>query len=230
MQRPLRTLAVAAGLAFTASMLHPPGPQFASPAFAKKGKGPDIAAETFINAAPIATGIVRRLLVNPQGEVDGLLLEGGMIAKFPPHMSKELVAVVKPSDTVSVRGYREAESTFKAFVITNEASKQQVIEHPPFEMQALPKHLRFAALTRLRISGTVEQPLRGREGEVNGALLQDGTVVRFPPHVAFNFANLLQAGQTLAAEGLGTESPYGRGLEATAMGPTLEALRPVYGQ
>ena len=48
-----------------------------------------------------------------------------------------------PSDTVSVRGFREAEGTIKAFVITNEASKQQVIEHPPFEMEALPKHLRF---------------------------------------------------------------------------------------
>jgi hypothetical protein len=230
MQRSIRALAVAAGLAVTASILYPPGLQFSAPALAKKGKGPDVAAETFINTAPIATGIVRRLLVNPQGEVDGLLLGDGMIAKFPPHMSKELVAIVKPSDTVSVRGFREAEGTIKAFVITNEASKQQVIEHPPFEMDALPKHLRFATLTSLRIAGTVERLMRGREGEVNGALLQDGTVVRFPPHVAFNFANLLQPGQALAAEGLGSETSFGRGLEATALGPTPDALRPIYGR
>jgi len=152
-----------------------------------------------INAAPIATGIVPPLLVNPQGEVDALRLEGGMIVKFPPHMSNELVAVVKPSDTASVRGFREAEGTINAIVITNEPSKQQVIEHPPFEMVALPKHLRFATLTPLRIAGTVKLFMRGRESEVNGALLQDGTVVHFPPHVAFNFANLLQSGQGLAA-------------------------------
>jgi hypothetical protein len=230
MQRSMRALAVAAGIAVTASILHSPSPQFAAPAHAKKGKGVEVAAETFINAAPIATGVIRRLLINPQGEVDALLLADGTIAKFPPHMSKELVAAIRLNDTVSVRGFREAEGTIKAFVITNEATKQQLVEHPPFEMEALPKHMRFAALARLKVTGTVELALRGREGEVNGALLQDGTVVRFPPHVAFDFANLLQPGQTLAVEGLGAENAYGRGLEATAMGPTMEALRPVYGK
>src|SRR5262249_7391577 len=98
------------------------------------------------------------------------------------------------------------------------------------DLVALPKHLRFATLSRLQVSGVVELVLRGRNGEVNGVLIGDGTVVRFPPHAAFDFAALLQRGQTLVAEGLGTQNAYGKGLEATAIGASSTELRPIYGR
>jgi hypothetical protein len=227
----IRALAIAAVLAVAASVFLAPGGGLMAPAHAKKDKGPGFAAETFLNTAPVATGAVRRFLVNPHGEVDALQLNDGTIVKFPPHMGRELTGAVKAADTVSVRGFREAGDSVKAFVITNEASKQQVVERPPVpDIAKMPKHLRFAMLSRLKIAGKVERPLRGKEGEVNGVLLEDGTVVRFPPHVAFDFAALLQPGQPLAAEGLGSETAFGRGLEATALGPTPEALRPIYGR
>ncbi len=231
MRKVTRALAVAAAIAVTASILHPPEGWLASPAHAKKDKGPGFAPEAFMGAAPVATGPVRRFLVNPHGEVDALLLADGTIVKFAPHMSQDLVTAVKPADSVSVRGFREPGGAIKAFVIVNETSKQQVIERPPApDIAKMPKHLRFAALSRLQVSGTVERAMRGKNGEVNGALLADGTVLRFPPHAAFDFAPLLQPGQSIAAEGLGTENAFGKGLEATAMGPTLQALRPIYGQ
>jgi hypothetical protein len=226
-----RPLAIAALMAVAASLLHPPVGWLASPAHAKKDKGPGFVPEAFMNTAPIATGELRRFLVNPHGEVDALLLADGTIVKFPPHMSQELVAAVQPTDAISVRGFREPVGAVKAFIIVNEASRQQVVERPPApDIVKMPQHLRFATLSRLQVTGTVDRPLRGKNGEVNGALLADGTVVRFPPHAAFDFAPLLQPGQALAAEGLGTENAYGRGLEATAMGPSLQALRPIYGQ
>jgi hypothetical protein len=227
----LRALAIAATLAAGASASLASGGVLVAPAHAKKDRGPGFAPEMFLNAAPVATGSVRRFLVNPHGEVDALQLNDGTLVKFPPHMGQELTAAVKAADTVSVRGYREASDIVKAFIITNEVSKQQVVERPPApDIAKMPKHLRFATLSRLKITGKVERPMRGKKGEVNGVLLEDGTVVRFPPHAAFDFAPLLQPGQTLAAEGLGSETPLGRGLEATALGPTLDALRPIYGQ
>lgn len=227
----MRALAVASALAVTTTVLHSPAGWLTTPAHAKKDKGPGFAAETFINAAPMATGAVRRFLINPHGEVDALQLNDGTIVKFPPHMGQELTAAVKAADTVSVRGYREASDLIKAFVITNDASKQQVVERPPApDVAKMPKHLRFAALSRLKVAGKVERALRGKKGEVNGVLFEDGTVVRFPPHAAFDFAALLQPGRTLAAEGLGSQTAFGRGLEATALGPTPDALRPIYGQ
>jgi hypothetical protein len=226
-----RILASAAAIAVIASVLHPPHGWIATPAHAKKDKGPAVAPEAFATAAPIVSGPLQRFLVNPQGEVDAFQLGDGTIVKFPPHMSEELVAAVKPGDAVNVRGFREPGGAVKAFVIVNEGNNQQVVERPPApDMAKIPKHLRYASLARLQVTGAVERPLRGRNGEVNGVLLADGTVVRFPPHAAFDFAALLQPGKAFAAEGLGTENAYGKGLEATAIGPTLQELRPVYGQ
>jgi hypothetical protein len=222
-------LAIATVLALPVVILKPPAGGIAPPAYAQKGKGPGYAPEAFVNAAPIATGLLRRFLVNPQGEVDGLMLVGGDIIKFPPHMSENLVAAVRPGDSISVRGFREPGGDIKAIVIVNEASRQQVIEQPPAPgITRMPKHLRFGSLARLQVTGAVERALRGRSGEVNGALLADGTTIRFPPPAAFDLAALLQPGQTLAAEGLGTENVYGKGVEATAMGESLTALRPIY--
>jgi len=219
----IHTLAVVASLSVMASAIH-------APAQAQK-KGPDFAAETFMTAAPVAMGSLRRFLVNPHGEVDALQLSDGTIAKFPPHMGRDVTAAVKPGDTISVRGYRESGDIIKAFIITNETSKQQVVERPPAPDTAkMPKHLRFATLSRIAIAGKVERPMRGKKGEVNGVLLEDGTVVRFPPHVAFDFAALLQPGQMLAANGLGSENSFGRALEATALGPAPDTVRPIYGQ
>jgi hypothetical protein len=224
-----RSLAIATALVVPVVILKPPTGGIAPAAYAQKG--PAFAQEAFVNAAPIATGLLRRFLVNPQGEVDGLMLVSGEIIKFPPHMSEDLISAVRLGDSISVRGFREPGGAIKAIVIANEASGQQVIEHPPApDIARLPKHLRFASLARLQAVGRIERVLRGRDGEVNGALLVDGTTVRFPPPVAFDFAAALQSGQTLAAEGLGTENIYGRGFEATSMGTSLTALRPIYGQ
>jgi hypothetical protein len=226
-----RPLAAAAAVALIASFAAPLSGSVATPAYAQKDKGPPPPPEAFAGAAPVAVGRLQRFLVNPHGEVDALLLADGTIVKFPPHMSEELVAAVRPGDAVSARGFREPGGAVKAFVIVNDASRREVIERPPApDIARMPKHLRFATLSRLQVAGAVERALRGPKGEVNGVLLTDGTVVRFPPHAAFDFAAVLQPGQAFAAEGLGTESAYGKGLEATAMGPTLQALRPIYGQ
>lgn len=185
--------------------------------------------ESLVTAPPIATGIVKRFTVNPHGEVDGLILEDGTFAKFPPHMGAELTAAVKAGDTVSLRGFREYGGTVKALAVTNEGSKRAVVEHPPLPgIAKMPKHLRFATLSRLQASGKVERPLYGKKGEINGVVLDEGTAVRFPPHAAFQFATQLQPGQTLAVEGLGTQNEYGRGIEAIALGASPQALQPIY--
>lgn len=231
MTSPLRSACIAATLTLGVSVLVAPAPWGSTAAYAKKEKGPAFAPEAFINAAPIASGQLRRFLVNPRGEIDLLQMSDGTLVKFPPHMNASLLAEVKPGDTISVRGFRESAEVIKAVVIVNEATKQQVVEQPPVpDVTKMPKHLRFAALTRMQVSGTVERALRGKNGEVNGVLLTDGAVVRFPSHAAFDFAAALQPGQAFAAEGFGTENANGKGLEASRMGQNLATLRAIYGQ
>ena len=52
----IRALAGAAALAVAVSVFLAPAGGLIAPAHAKKDKGPGIAAETFLNAAPVATG------------------------------------------------------------------------------------------------------------------------------------------------------------------------------
>ena len=53
---------------------------------------------------------------------------------------------------------------------------------------------------------------------MNGALLDDGTVLRLPPPVASQFASLLTPGQTVTAQGWGLNTAYGRVIEVQVIG------------
>jgi hypothetical protein len=74
------------------------------------------------------------------------------------------------------------------------------------------------------VSGTVTRVLTGPRGEANGVLLDDGTVVRFPPHVGEAFADLVRPGARLAAQGYGSSGPAGTAIEAVALGPSEASM------
>lgn len=170
------------------------------------------------SAAPATQGVVSRFLPNPRGEIDGLLLSDGTQVLFPPHMTDELVAVVRPGDLIKVQAYRSLNLPLViAAVITNVNSGQSVIEHPPVAPRP-PKHMRDQTLQPLTAQGTVIRLLYGRRGETNGVVLSDGNIVRFPPHALYQFGTLLQPGAMISASGYGSVSSYGTALEATAMG------------
>jgi hypothetical protein len=168
----------------------------------------------------VAQGTVVQYLMNPHGEVDGLLLSDGIQVHFPPHMEDELIAVVKPNDPVSVQGYRSfGGPVVKASVITNASSGQAVVEHEPsFLDRPASPFLRNLTLRELNAQGKVRALLYAPHGEVHGAVLEDGTQVRIPPHMGYPLAGLLQVGQQVSVVGYGTESQFGRVLEATAVG------------
>ena len=193
----------------------------------KKPKPVPYPPGAYAQTAPVSAGTIARVMLNPMGEVDGFLLSDGIQVKFPPHMSDELVAVVAIGDPVNIQGFNEYSGTVKAFAITNTKSGQTVVEHPP-EPNRLPPHLRGAALREMSAQGRVSKVLTGPKADPNGVLLEDGSIVRFPPHIGFQFAQFLQPGQVLVARGYGTQNQYGRALEATAMGPSASALQPFY--
>src|SRR5437899_10653744 len=87
-------------------------------------------------------GAVSMYLLNPRGEVDGLLLANGTQVKFPPHMSADLTDLVKPNERVTAQGVREVAPVFTAFTITN-SSGQSLNEArpmqptPPLDLQGM---------------------------------------------------------------------------------------------
>src|ERR1700758_3457726 len=76
-------------------------------------------------------GTVSQYLLNPRGEVDGLLLEDHTVIKFPPHLARELVEVIKPKERVRANGHLEAEKLLKGHVIANLERRQAIREIKP---------------------------------------------------------------------------------------------------
>jgi hypothetical protein len=70
-------------------------------------------------------------------------------------------------------------------------------------------------------------PLHGPRGDVNGALLEDGTVLRLPPPEAARLADLLRPGQTLVAEGIELATPLGKVLDVRQLGASRDQLMQV---
>lgn len=172
-------------------------------------------------------GRVQRMLTNPYGEVDGLRLDDGTIARFPPHLADALTALVKIGDTVRIVGQPELKGAIRGQAIIHVDSGRILYEQPPADekRRPLPPHLRAQRLQPQEVEGLVETVLTGTRGETNGVILSDGTIVRFPPD---SLRLSVQSGAPFAASGLGTHNEFGTSLEAISMGTTLSALQPLY--
>ena len=168
-------------------------------------------------------GTVARYTLTPRGDVDGLILADGTEVHFPPHLSTQLVYAVKPGDAVTMRGLKALGVPLVAAVsITNDGSRQSVIDNGPGFGRG-PKGPR-EAVQPTSVQGRVQRALHGPRGEVNGAMLDDGTILRLPPPEAERFAALLAPGQTIAAQGDGLVTPMGRVVEVQAIGPSPAQL------
>ena len=111
----------------------------------------------------------------PKGEVDGFVLGDGTQVHVPPHQAAALaVFTARPGDTVSVQGRRaEGGSVIEAGLIRNQTSGVALENRGP-------RHERDGAGPG-RVSGKVQFLLHGPRGEANGAILEDGTVLRPRP-------------------------------------------------
>ncbi|MFI8617752.1 hypothetical protein ACIGHN_19845 [Acidovorax sp. NPDC077693] len=211
------------GLAGAPGALPPPGARPARP-LPPPPPPPDAAQQ---GAAPVVSGQLKRWLVNPGGDVDGLLLTDGTQVQLPPHLSPALLQAARPGDTVQVSGWRAPNApVLRAVRLT--VGGRTVEDTPPAPGSAPPARPDPAALAAMSASGRVAQVLYAPGGEANGVLMDSGTIVRFPPHVGTAMAASLQPGSTLFARGWGSRGPHGSALEATAMGPAADTARELF--
>jgi hypothetical protein len=78
---------------------------------------------------------------------------------------------------------------------------------PPLPAQSVPS-----------VAGQVQQYLLTPHGDVDGLLLADGTVVKFPPHLGVTLASTVRPGDSVSAVGfLGPATGYGRAMKAIAI-------------
>lgn len=180
-----------------------------------------------IQQLPQFKGTVARYSLKPRGDVDGLLMSDGTEVHFPPHMSAQLVYAVKPGDAITVRGQKAyGASLIDAVAITNDASGLTVVDRGPDHG---PRAMAWADQL-ISAQGRVQAVIHGKRGEVNGALLEDGTILRLPPPEAERFAALLVPGQSINAQGNGLVTPLGRVIDVEAIGQVGMQLSVVEGK
>ena len=182
---------------------------------------------------PETTGTLGRFLLNPHGETDGMILTDGTEVHFPPHMAAEIRAAVRPGEIVKVRGARpRAADMIAAVAVESVTGKRIVDQGPPHHEKKKDKKEAHDPATKIErrkmgAAGVVERPLHGPKGEVRGALLQDGTIVRFPPREAAAIAGLLSPGAYLVALGEGLATELGTVIDAREIGATVDSIRPI---
>jgi hypothetical protein len=169
-------------------------------------------------------GIVLNYLLNPRGEVDGLLLEDGTFIKFPPHLGRELVQVAKPKDEIIAIGPLEGPKLLRGHVIVNPRTQIALREIKPIP----PERASFVGTMQpLRAKGAIRYAKRNAHGEVDGAILEDGTILQFPPQADDAFVEQLKSNQPIHAVGFGTSNEYGTSIATAMLGSSMDSLRPI---
>ena len=168
------------------------------------------------NQLPAIKGQVAQFSLTPRGDVDGVILQDGTQVHLPPHLGGQIVQVVKPGVAVTARGLKpQALPLIQALAITNDSSGQAVVDNGP---PTVPPQPLATAYQWLQVQGRIREPLYGPRGEMNGALLDNGSQVHLPPDRAMTMAASFAPGQTLAAQGYGVAGPYGKSIDAQQVG------------
>jgi len=174
---------------------------------------------------PEVVGTVDLFLLNKHGEADGFLMTDGCEVHVPPHLSPRLLSSVRPGSEVRVRGVRPRGANMISAIAIDTAKGRLLDEGP----DARPHEDEFekARHAPMSIEGIVRQPIHGPKGETRGAVLEDGRIVRVPPHEAERLSDLFVAGHKLAAKGDGATTSFGTVVEAREVGSSADSLKAV---
>jgi hypothetical protein len=176
---------------------------------------------------PAFSGRVQQFTLTPRGDVDGLILSDGTEVKTPPRLSTALAFIVRPGDSVVIHGLRAAAlPLIQAVSVTNRASGLMVAdaEASPLPLRGPPGRRSGAPSRVAQVNGQIRMALHGPRGDVNGVLLNDGTVLRLPPDASDSLGRTLDAGRMVVAEGEEFSSPMGRVLVVARIGASRGAM------
>jgi hypothetical protein len=181
------------------------------------------------DSLPEVAGTLERFVLNPHGEVDGFVMndqtQTPILVHTPPHMEGELTRNAKLGDKLRVRGVRpRGADVFAAVAVTAESGLQIVDMGPDHDR----KH-RKVDRQKMQLGGTVRLSLFGPKGELRGALLADGTIIRIGPKEAEHLIKALMPGTKIAVSGDGIETQHGRVIQAKEIGSGMDDLRPIKG-
>ena len=174
---------------------------------------------------PEIAGTVDQFLVNRHGEADGFLLTDGGEVHVPPHLSSRMLRDLRPGCKVSVRGVRPHGVAMIA-AIAIDTAKGRILDEGP-DVREDDDAFERARHSPMSAQGIVKQAIHGPKGEMRGAVLEDGRIIRLPPHEAKRFSDLLTKGARISVKGDGATTSFGTVIEAREIGASAETVKPV---
>ncbi|MBC8635561.1 hypothetical protein IAG25_01950 [Caballeronia sp. EK] len=173
---------------------------------------------------PETRGKVTRFLLNPHGEIDGIVLgvRQALQVHFPPHLSRQIARQVAVGDEVRVRGVKPRGADMIAAVSLTPKNGKVILDEGPHHDGE--KHQKpHVERKPMEASGEVVLSLFGPKGELRGALLDDGTSLRMPPHAAAELTAYLAPGAHVQAWGHGIRNRHGRTIEVDEIAELIDA-------
>jgi hypothetical protein len=181
-----------------------------------KGKGPKGRPGPPSDAEFVTVrGTVKEFTTAPKGEVDGLMLRDGKWVHWPPHLQNRFKDVAGKGDRVRAAGYWETgpmgDTKLEVSTLTN-LDNDKTAENPDRPPPARAR-LDDSAGPRAGDAQTVRGIVKGftsaPKGEVDGARLDDGTWLHWPPHLQDRFKDVAAKGDRVRATGRTETGPAG---------------------
>lgn len=177
--------------------------------------------------ARTASGRIQEFTTAPRGEIDGATLGDGTTLHWPPHVGTRVAELFKKGDRVEATGQIETgpagDTHFEVRSIVNARTDETFdIERagPPErprrgEPRRRPVRERGA---QAEARGTIDRFTTAPRGEIDGAVLDDGSVIHWPPHLQDRFRDALSKGDRVRVTGWNETTPRGdRHLEVATL-------------
>jgi hypothetical protein len=143
----------------------------------------------------------------------------------PPHLSAPLLRDVRPGSQVKVRGVRPRGVRMVAAVAID-MPKGRILDEGP-DAREDDAAFEKAEHGPMSAQGIVKRSIHGPKGETRGAVLEDGRIIRLPPHEAERFSALLTKGARISVSGEGATTSFGTVVEAREIGASAETMKAV---
>ncbi|HCO66955.1 MAG TPA: hypothetical protein DIT04_04240 [Dysgonomonas sp.] len=170
----------------------------------RHGHGPG--GNSQLNQVATYSGSVTEWAFNDDFVYDGLYLKTGettLFVKFPPHLGQQIRSL---GNNISVNGVLrytpEGRQELKMVSVT--AKGQTVYDQKP-SPRALPQQESF-----ITGNAKVKQMQINKRGEACGYILDNGVVLRIPPHIALQLSQMVQVGSTIGYTGIEKELKDGQ--------------------
>lgn len=157
------------------------------------------------------SGSVKKFLINPHGDIDGLLLDDKTQVIFSAGHSKHIQEQVFLNDPVEVQGIREVGSVVSATAILNTKTDKEV------NMDEVVSNKKPINMKDQKAQGRIEEQLFGPTGNLSGVILSDGSIVHINTDIIEESTVNMNLGQKIKVKGPGTKNKYGKALMADSI-------------